>query len=257
MLKRWRRWREDRQLARIILAPDQWQEAVAVYPRAERFPSELIRHWQDLTLRFLLRKQFYSGSGFEINDAVRMRIAAMATLPVMGLSLDWYDDWHSIVVYEGAFIPPFEEQDEYGLVHHHRDARSGEAWQHGPVILSWEDVCDTEHAGCNVVIHELAHKLDMRNGDADGYPPLHRGMSPARWQQVMQAAWQETAQAAMNGHPMLLDSYGLEGPEEFFSVLSEHFFMLPESLQLHWPEVYEQLVLFYRHDPISPRLYPW
>jgi MtfA peptidase len=257
MLKRLRRWRERRQLARICLSQRQWHEAVAVYPRANQLPVELVSQWQELALRFLLRKQFYSGSGFEVTDAVRLRVAALATLPVIGLGLDWYDDWHSIVVYETAFLSPFEERDEYGLVHHTRDARSGEAWERGPVILSWEDICDIGQGDHNVVIHEVAHKLDMRNGSADGYPPLHRDMSPARWQQIMQAAWEEANATAERGQRMLIDPYSLEGPEEFFSVLSEQFFMVPELLREHWPEVYEQLSLFYRYEPISARLYPW
>ncbi|PKM22074.1 MAG: Zn-dependent hydrolase [Gammaproteobacteria bacterium HGW-Gammaproteobacteria-14] len=257
MLKRWRHWREDRQLARIVLSQDQWHEAIAVYPRADRLPPELMARWQDLALRFLLRKQFHSGSGFVITDQVRLRIAALATLPVLGLGLDWYNGWYSVVVYETAFLSPFEEHDENGLVSHEREARSGEAWLRGPVILSWEDISDLDDPDSNVVIHEFAHKLDMRNGDADGYPPLHRDMSPARWQQVMQAAWQASQKAADHNEPTLIDPYALEGAGEFFSVLSEQFFMRPEILRKHWPEVYEQLALFYRYEPISQLLYPW
>ena len=35
--------------------------------------------------------------------------------------------------------------------------------------------------GYNVVVHEMAHKLDMQNGDANGFPPLHSGMCPSAW----------------------------------------------------------------------------
>jgi Mlc titration factor MtfA (ptsG expression regulator) len=43
--------------------------------------------------------------------------------------------------------------------------------------------------GYNVVIHEFAHKLDMRNGEANGMPPLPPGMSAAEWQQVLLASY--------------------------------------------------------------------
>ena len=257
MLNRWRRWREDRQLAAIALPEAQWQEAIAVYPRAISMPQALLQHWREQSLRFLLRKQFFSGSGFVVSDAVRLRISALATLPVLGLGLDWYDDWDSLIVYETAFIPPFEEEDEFGLVAHDFEPRSGEAWLQGPVILSWEDICAQSEPGSNVVIHEVAHKLDMRNGDANGFPPLHRDMSAVRWHEVMQSAWQGAHHADQHGQSTLIDPYALEGPGEFFSVLSEWFFMQPEALQSVWPEVYEQLVLFYRIEPIQSVLYPW
>ncbi|MCC1495432.1 zinc-dependent peptidase [Alcanivorax sp. 1008] len=120
----------------------------------------------------------------------------------------------------------------------------------GPVIFSWEDVISPGHGAHNVVIHEVAHKLDMRSGAANGAPPFHRSMSPARWHEVMTEAWEWAHKAQSHGRPVPIDSYGLEKPGEFFSVLSEHFFMQPESLFEHWPQVYEQLMLFYRQDPL-------
>lgn len=250
MLKRWRRWRENRQIARIELTEAQWQQAMA-YPSAATLAPALTQRWRDMTLRFLLRKNFYSGAGFVVSDEVRLRISAQATLPVLSLGLDWYDDWDSIVVYETAFIPPFAQRDESGLVSHSRHALSGEAWLRGPVIFSWEDVINPGHGAHNVVIHEVAHKLDMRSGAANGAPPFHYGMSAARWHDIMTQAWEEAHQAQQSGRSVPIDSYGLEDPGEFFSVLSEHFFMQPQSLHESWPQVYEQLVLFYRQDPLT------
>lgn len=250
MLKRWRRWRENRQIARIELTEQQWQQAMA-YPSTALLGPVLTQRWRELTLRFLLRKKFYSGAGFVVSDEVRLRISAQATLPVLGLGLDWYDDWDSIVVYETAFIPPFAQRDESGLVSNTRHALSGEAWLRGPVIFSWEDVINPGQGAHNVVIHEVAHKLDMRSGAANGAPPFHSTMSPARWHEVMTKAWEEAHETQRNGHDLPIDSYGLEEPGEFFSVLSEQFFMQPEPLFEHWPEVYEQLVLFYQQDPLK------
>lgn len=61
-------------------------------------------------------------------------------------------------------------------------AVSGEAWQRGPVILSWQDAKHSgERDGHNVVIHEFVHKLDMMNGRANGFPPMQPDMDPTRW----------------------------------------------------------------------------
>jgi len=51
-----------------------------------------------------------------------------------------------------------------------------------------------------------------------------------------------------------LDVYACESPAEFFAVASETFFEFPEMLSRHYPEVYHQLVLFYRQDPLSRQL---
>jgi hypothetical protein len=56
---------------------------------------------------------------------------------------------------------------------------SGEAWEGGPLIISWHDV-QMAGDGYNVVIHEFAHKLDMLNGEADGIPALHSGHQRGR-----------------------------------------------------------------------------
>ena len=37
--------------------------------------------------------------------------------------------------------------------------------------------------------------------------------------------------------------------DEFFAVTSEMFFEWPHELKADYPEVYEQLALFYRQDP--------
>jgi len=116
-------------------------------------------------------------------------------------------------------------------------------------------------AGYNVVIHEFAHKLDMRNGDPNGFPPLHAGMSSAEWKRAFAAAYDDfcarvdaaealpsrRAQAALDALPM--DPYAAESAAEFFAVASEAFFETPEQLAPAYPAAYEQLRLFYRQDP--------
>ena len=46
-----------------------------------------------------------------------------------------------------------------------------------------------------------------------------------------------------------LDPYATESPAEFFAVMSEAFFETPLLLQEEYPNVYAQLVRFYRLDP--------
>ncbi len=105
---------------------------------------------------------------------MQLMIAAQACILVLNLDIDYYRGWVEVIVYPDAFVPAIEYMDEDGVVHRDREARAGEAWLQGPVILSWADVAPAAD-GVNVVIHEFAHKLDMLNGDANGYPPLAPG----------------------------------------------------------------------------------
>jgi Mlc titration factor MtfA (ptsG expression regulator) len=80
------------------------------------------------------------------------------------------------VVYPNEFVVPRQIEDDSGVVHEFTDVLSGEAWEGGPLIISWHDV-QMAGDGYNVVIHEFAHKLDMLNGEADGIPALHSGIA--------------------------------------------------------------------------------
>ena len=142
--------------------------------------------------------------------------------------------------------------DEDGVAHHVREPMSGESWLTGPVILSW---ADTEQAdtgsGYNVVIHEFAHKLDMLNGDANGFPPLHADMSRAAWSGAFEAAYADFCERVDRRRHSRIDAYAAENPAEFFAVLSEAFFEIPVAVRGEYPEVYRQLAAFYRQDPAA------
>lgn len=250
MLKRLQRWRENRLIARLDLAR-QWESAVAPWPVAARYQGQERMRLQDSALRFLLRKQFVAGADFELDDSMQLLVATMAAVPVLELGLDWYRGWSSVVIYETPFVPATAWEDEFGIVHHSDEALSGEAWLQGPVILSWQDVLEANADDAyNVVIHEMAHKLDMLDGDANGAPPLHRGMDPAGWKQSFSSAWSALeADHQAQAEDLALDPYALEDSGEFFAVTSECFFEAPERLATAWPDVYTQLCAFYRQDP--------
>lgn len=223
---------------------------------------------RDLAARFIAGKHFSGTHGLDVNEPMRVEIAAQACILVLELGIEWYDGWSEVIVYPSQFAPEREVVDEAGVVHVTRDAMSGEAWLGGPVVLSYEDVAlaadaEARVAGFNVVIHEFAHKLDMLNGDPNGFPPLHEGMAPAAWKRALGEAYEDfcrrvdaaerqhgdRAQAALDALP--LDPYAAESAGEFFAVGSEAFFETPELLAPAYPAMYEQLRQFYRQDPLA------
>jgi Mlc titration factor MtfA (ptsG expression regulator) len=179
-------------------------------------------------------------------------IAVQGCLPILNLGLESYRDWVGIIVYPDEFVIPRTIEDEFGIVHEYDDVASGEAWEGGPLIISWSDA-QMAGEGYNVVIHEFAHKLDMLNGEADGIPPLPPGLSPLEWGKTLRAAYDDFCTrvdaAEAHGEDTLIDAYAAENPGEFFAVLSETFFETPESLRHDYPALYTLFVRFYRQDP--------
>lgn len=244
------------------------------YRFLEGLSDEEQRRLRLIASDFLARKRFTGAAGLEIDETVRIQVAAQASMLILELGADWYDGWSDIVVYPGRFMPEREVVDAAGVVHVTQDVLAGEAWLGGPVVLSQDDVAmsgDPERAidGYNVVMHEFAHKLDMKNGRANGFPPLHKGMSVAAWRDAFMPAYLDFCKAvdaadrrdrrrgrgsygqdsALDALP--IDPYASENPAEFFAVISEAFFEMPENVADSYPAVYEQLRLFYRQDPLT------
>lgn len=252
MFDLFRRWRRKRVLDRHPLADDLWDRTVAAVPLAQGLDPARRHALRALTTLFLHQKDFYGGDGFDVSIDHAARIAAQACVPALGLGYDALEGWYSIYLYPGQFRTRREYRDDHGLVAQDHRVLAGEAQHEGGIVLSWEDVVEDiayGNDGSNVVIHEVAHKLDMLNGEADGFPPLHRDMSRGRWRQVMQSAFDRLNGELDAGIEPVIDPYAASDPAEFFAVFSEVFFETPSVLRRHYPEVYEQFVRFYRFDP--------
>ena len=245
-----RNWRLRRLVARHPIAESLWRDALQRCTAARRLGASDQATLRVLATQFLEKKSLEPTKGLHLDDAGRVLLAAHACVPILKLGLDWYDGWHSVIVYPDAFIPRRTKTDEAGVVHQTNSMMAGEAWGRGPVILSWADVLNNgKKPGHNVVIHEMAHKLDMLNGDANGFPPLHRRMDRRVWSRVFSSAWDSLKNEQRNGADLPIDLYALESPAEFFAVASEQFFEDPTTLRQHLPEVYRQLEQFYRQHP--------
>lgn len=242
-----------------ILPEALWRQTLAALPFVARRHGEDLARLKSLTEQFLAQKQFSAAGGLELTDAMAVHIAVQGCLPILNLGLDWYRGWVEVVVYPDEFVVPRQVMDEDGVVHEYEEVASGEAWQGGPLVISWSDAA-MAGAGYNVVIHEFAHKLDMLNGTADGLPPLHPDMDREQWRAVFDAAYEDfcrkvdraeaRGEAALEQLPF--DPYGAEHPGEFFAVMSESFFEQPALVRDEYPELYAQLSRLYRQDPLAP-----
>lgn len=225
-------WLKRRSAAPAI--PDGlWMGVLARYPFLAARSSDELTRLRDLASRFLAAKEFHGANGLEITDAMALSIAAQAVLPVLNLGLGWYDDFVGIVMHPDEVLARRTLTDEHGVVHQYDEVLAGEAMEGGPVMLNWRDVDnagETADAGYNVVIHEFIHKIDMRDGQPDGCPPLPSRDARQAWLAVMQseyAAFREKAIIAerFGGEPPWLDPYGASAIDEFFAVACEAYFV--------------------------------
>lgn len=228
-----------------------WKSITPRLPILKHLSRRELRKLKKLTALFIHAKTFTGVQGFSVTDEVRLTIAVQACLLILNLDLDYYDGWIEIVVYPDLFISKSTVTDHAGLVHTKERVLSGEAWSQGPVILAWDEVqanSFSESPGHNVVIHEFSHKLDMLNGRANGMPPLHPTMHRKQWTDSLSKAFKDLNN---NLEYAYINRYASTNPSEFFAVISEYFFTTPETVKSHQPDVYHQLVLFFKQDPLS------
>jgi Mlc titration factor MtfA (ptsG expression regulator) len=221
-------------------------------PYVSRMPQALRRQLEDHVKVFIAEKRFTGCAGMEIDDDVRVTIAAQACLLLLNRRADYFPGLAQVLVYPGAFVVERVRAEPSGVLQEQRHVLSGESWTHGQVVLSWESV--TEGAaipddGRNVVVHEFAHQLDQRKGYANGAPWLGGRERQARWSRVMLDAFEGLRASAAMGEPSLLSEYGATSPAEFFAVVSEVFFEQPGALATLYPALYAELAALYRVDP--------
>jgi MtfA peptidase len=249
-----RKWRRRRVLRHAAIPEPMWREAQEALPFLAMYTDYELTRLRETVVIFLDAKHIVGAGSYAVTPLQRVVIAIQACVLVLNLDLGYYDGWENVVVYPGEFVPDWEWEDEAGVVHRHEGPLAGEAMPGGPVVLSWSDVeasYDWETAGMNLVIHEFAHKIDMRNGEANGCPPLPAEMPPRVWQKALNAAFEDFRRRVERGEQTAIDPYAAESPAEFFAVLSEVFFADPALLKHDYGDVYEKFRWFYRQDPAS------
>lgn len=246
------RWRRTRILERHLIPREAFDASFARLPILHGLDAEERARLREAASLFIHDKTFSAAGGADVDAATQRIIALQACLLTLNLTEDSYRGWNEIILYPDEFLRDREEMDEAGVVHHSRDILAGESWHGGPLVLSVADVNASGQAdGFNVVLHEFAHKLDMLNGDANGFPPLHRGMDSAAWAGDFSAAYEDLCARVDAGEDTPIDPYATADPAEFFAVLTEVFFETPRLLNAEYPAIYRQLQQFYRQHPLA------
>ncbi|RLM25739.1 DgsA anti-repressor MtfA [Brenneria alni] len=248
-------WKTNERRAETL---DRWQPAMSIpllAPLSDAERQRLI----NVAGQFLKLKRLIPLQGLVLTEIMQQRIALLFSLPVLELGIECLDGFHEVLIYPGPFIVDEEWQDDIGLVHTGKIVQSGQSWDQGPIILNWQEVQDSfDLSGFNLVIHEVAHKLDTRSGGiATGVPPIAL-RDIAMWEQHLHAAMEALQEEIdlVGQEAASMDPYAAHDPAECFAVLSEYFFSAPELLTERFPVLYQCFKGFYRQDPLT-RLKTW
>ena len=249
----WRNYRINRIHGQPFSAA--WLEIVKRrLPFYVKLPLELQQELQNLIKVFLLGKNFVGCAGQQIDDEIRITVAAQACLLLLNRKTNQYQNLQSILVYPSTFIATRQVRDDLGLVSTNHTALLGESWSHGKVVLAWDNV---EHGvrnlqdGQNVVLHEFAHQLDSESGATNGAPLLQTRGAYKSWAHVFSEEFEQLQRIASYKGQSLIDHYGATNPAEFFAVATETFFERPAQMKEYHRELFDELTKYYRVNPVE------
>jgi Mlc titration factor MtfA (ptsG expression regulator) len=183
-----------------------------------------------------------TGIRTEVDDTVRVLVAASAVIPIFGFQ-DWtYHRLHEVLIYPDAFDDAYrttggKQETILGMAGLHH--LSGVMILSKPALLAGFDHPSGHH---HVGVHEFAHLVE-REAREYGLPPEVPWMAVRQWARFVA---QELA------HPSRkrarLDAYAYTNEHEFFAVLAEYFFTSPASLEQRDPALYSLLRDLFHQD---------
>jgi Mlc titration factor MtfA (ptsG expression regulator) len=234
--------------------PETWRAVVerdVAY--AVKLSVEERKTLEGLVQIFIAEKSFEGCGGLELTDEIRVTIAAHACLLILHRDeADVYPGLDSILVYPSAYRASSKKREGLVVIES-EDARLGESWTRGAVVLAWDHVLRSARqlGGDNVALHEFAHQLDAADGSVDGAPDLGSRARYASWARVLGEEFKELSDRLHAGRGSDIDAYGATNPPEFFAVVTEMFFEKPGQLKKRHPELYAELAAFYKQDPAA------
>ena len=183
-----------------------------------------------------------TGIRTEVDDTVRILVAASAVIPIFGFK-DW--DYHrlgEVLIYPGSFSEKYQttgsaDENTLGMV--------GLKHLSGVMILSKPSLLggfDNRSSKDNVGVHEFVHLVEQEEAE-HGLPPEVPWQVVKHWVEYVA---QELSHPAKNH--AYINKYAYTNEHEFFAVLAEYFFKSPNLLQAKDPELYAMLREMFHQD---------
>jgi MtfA peptidase len=222
--------------------PPSWEQVlqshVAFFRALEDHEKERFRQ----LVKVFLDEVRITGIRTEVDDTVRVLVAASAVIPIFGFK-DWeYHRLGEVLVYPESFGEKYQttgnaDENILGMV--------GLKHLSGVMILSKPSLLggfDNPSSKDNVGVHEFVHLVENEEAD-HGLPPEVPWQAVKHWVQYVA---QELSHPSKNHS--YINSYAYTNEHEFFAVLAEYFFKSPDLLQKKDPQLYAMLREMFHQD---------
>jgi len=203
-------------------------------------------------VQILMHEKTFEGcGGLVITDPIKLTILAQAAILLLHRDTGYYPTLRTILVYPSAYFANHQQALSDGTIIEGTQARLGESWYQGALVLAWDNVQSSAHNhddGRNVTLHEFAHQIDGVATGMDGAPSLPSAARYREWARVLGGEYEHLIDELHKGHKTKLDPYAATNPPEFFAVATEYFFEKTGMMKRHYPELYDELAGFYQQD---------
>jgi len=242
----WLARRRDVRRLRIMEQPFPalWEQALQSHVAFFRaLPDHEKERFRQLVKVFLDEVRI-TGIQTEVDDTIRVLVAASAVIPILGFH-DWeYHRLGEVLVYPDSFG---EEYQTIGNADENILGMIGLKQLRGVMILSKPSLLagfDTPSAGDNVGIHEFAHLVELEE--------IEHGLPPeVPWQAVKHWVKYVARELSHPGNHSSIRGYAYTNEHEFFAVLAEYFFKSPDLLEKRDPQLYGMLREMFHQDTAS------
>jgi hypothetical protein len=225
--------------------PASWEQILQSHVAFFRaLPADEKERFRQL-IKVFLDEVRITGIQTEVDDTIRVLVAASAAIPIFGFH-DWeYHRLGEVLVYPQSFGDDYQttgnnDENTLGMV--------GLNQLRGVMILSKPSLVagfDTPSTSENVGIHEFVHLVELEDAES-GLPPEVPWQAVKQW---MQYVARELSHPSSN-HSYIRD-YAYTNEHEFFAVLAEYFFKSPELLEKKDPQLYGMLQDMFHQDTAS------
>lgn len=239
-------WVRRRHLRRLAVMqqpfPNQWEQVLRTHVAFFEALDDTGRARFRQLVQIFLDEVRITGIRTDLDETVRVLVAASAVIPIFGFH-DWeYHRLHEVLIYPDAFDDAYRSRGGPG---EHILGMVGLHHLSGVMILSKPALLEgfARHSGKqNVGVHEFAHLIEKEASDY-GLPPEVPWLAVRQW--VRYVARELAHPPSHRAH---ISAYAYTNEHEFFAVLAEYFFTSPELLKRQDPTLYAMLRDLFHQD---------
>ncbi|HHH52333.1 MAG TPA: peptidase [Bacteroidetes bacterium] len=220
--------------------PDAWRKILEKNVTFYNTLDEDEKDYFEKRIQYFLETKKITGVNTDIDDKIKILIAASAIMPVFAFPDFVYDNINEILVYPNSFDEEYNTGDREKIL-----GMVGNGSMNRMMILSKPDILNafsgrrTVH---NVALHEFVHLIDKKDGSIDGIPEILIDKAfVLPWLREL-----KIAESKIKKRKSDIDPYALTNNSEFLAVASEYFFMSPKKFQKNHPELYKYFTKIYK-----------